>query len=883
MKLMVIDGNSIVNRAFYGMNQALATRDGTPTNAIFGFLTILLKLLDEEQPDELAVAFDMKAPTFRHLAYDGYKATRHAMPEDLATQIPILKEVLDAMNIRRYQLEGWEADDLLGTMARIQGEQGGTTVIVTGDKDSLQLIDQHTTVKLISTRMGQTTEKNMTPEVFREAYGFDPIHIIDLKALMGDSSDNIPGVKGVGEKTAMDLVQKYNTIDAIYEKLPDIEAKPGIIKKLTEGEDSARMSYDLATIRREAPMDFQPEDTVRKPYKQGELYNLLLKLEFARLIDRLGLHPEDDAPQPAAYDGSAELETVETLERAEELLARWRNLEHVTVHPLPDLSGVCVVWREDGVRHAARVFSQRLEGYNTFLQGLFSPDIPKAAHDCKNLMVRLLEENLSPEGFVFDTAIAAYLLAPTDGSYSLEKLSVTYFNTETAKAASYCSEEAFSPLMGWEAAEEAFTAHAILVDNLQDALRQRLTDLDLLRVHDDIDLPLCPVLARMERAGVLVDGKAITAFGVELKKNSDALEQQIYDLAGERFNIQSPKQLGTILFEKLKLPAAKKTRSGYSTSADVLEKLKPKHPIVPAILEYRQLTKLNSTYVEGLTKVIEADGRIRTSFQNTVTATGRLSSTEPNLQNIPVRTELGAEMRKMFIAGPGNVLVDADYSQIELRLLAHISGDSAMIAGFNTGEDIHTITASQVFGVPQDQVAPAMRRAAKAVNFGIVYGISAYSLSEDIKVSVAEAKRYMERYFEHYSGVRAYMDRVVAQGKENGYVSTMYGRRRWLPELKSSNFNTRSFGERVAMNMPIQGTAADIIKLAMIRVDARLRKEGLAARLVLQVHDELIVECPEAEGETVRQLLSEEMGKVASLAVPLVAEAKCGHTWAETH
>ena len=630
-------------------------------------------------------------------------------------------------------------------------------------------------------------------------------------------------------------------------------------------------------------MDFQPEDTVRKPYKQGELYNLLLKLEFARLIDRLGLHPEDDAPQPAAYDGSAELETVETLERAEELLARWRNLEHVTVHPLPDLSGVCVVWREDGVRHAARVFSQRLEGYNTFLQGLFSPDIPKAAHDCKNLMVRLLEENLSPEGFVFDTAIAAYLLAPTDGSYSLEKLSVTYFNTETAKAASYCSEEAFSPLMGWEAAEEAFTAHAILVDNLQDALRQRLTDLDLLRVHDDIDLPLCPVLARMERAGVLVDGKAITAFGVELKKNSDALEQQIYDLAGERFNIQSPKQLGTILFEKLKLPAAKKTRSGYSTSADVLEKLKPKHPIVPAILEYRQLTKLKSTYVDGLGKLIPPDGRIHTTFQNTVTATGRLSSVEPNLQNIPIRTELGAGLRKMFVAPAGRVLVDADYSQIELRLLACISGDQAMIAGFNSGEDVHTITASQVFGVPQDQVTPLMRRSAKAVNFGIVYGISPFSLSQDIGVSVAQAKEYMDKYFAHYAGVRAYMSDVVEQAKRDGYVSTLFGRRRWVPELKSSNFNTRSFGERVALNAPIQGTAADIIKAAMLRVRDRLRADGLEGRLVLQVHDELIVECPEGEAEAVAKLLKEEMEAVISLPVPLIAETAWGRTWADAH
>ncbi len=891
MKLMVIDGNSIVNRAFYGVTQNLSTRDGLPTNAIFGFLNILLKLLDEEQPDGLAVAFDMRAPTFRHLAYDGYKATRHGMPEELAAQMPVLKEVLDAMNVRRYELEGWEADDLLGTMAKVNEEEGGATVIVTGDKDSLQLIDEKTTVKLVSTRMGQTTTKEMTPGAFRGEYGFEPIHMIDLKALMGDSSDNIPGVTGIGEKTAMPLVQLYGTVEDLYDHMPEVctapgvPAKAGVIKKLEAGRDQAMMSKDLATIRCDAPMGFVPADAARKPWNEQALYDILLRLEFSKLIDRLGLRPgpAGGAAEQRAAGALRDSETVTDPARMGELLGLWRGLDHVSFLALPDLSGLCAAWAEgDGLR-AAALFADRLDCYNEFLRGFFAADIKKVTHDCKNLMVRLLDEGLGVEGFLFDTAIAAYLLSPTDGSYELEKLSVSYFNAETAKSKDYLDPDAFNPLSDRAVPLAALTAHAALIESLYRELGKRLDELGLRAVHDDIDLPLCPVLARMERAGVLVDGKALVDFGKNLKTGIDTLEAEIYRLAGEQFNILSPKQLGHILFEKLGLPPVKKTKTGYSTNAEVLEKLRPRHEIIGAILDYRQLTKLNSTYVEGLGKVIAPDGRIHTCFQNTVTATGRLSSTEPNLQNIPVRTELGAEMRKMFTAAPGNVLVDADYSQIELRLLAHMSGDAAMIDGFNSGVDIHTVTASQVFGMPKDQVPPALRRAAKAVNFGIVYGISAFSLSEDIHVTVAEAKEYMQKYFEHYSGVRAYMDRVVERGREDGYVSTLYGRRRWLPELKSSNFNTRSFGERVALNMPIQGTAADIIKLAMIRVDARLRAEGLAARLVLQVHDELIVECPEREGQKVRDLLEEEMEGVAALAVPLLAEAKVGKTWAEAH
>lgn len=888
MKLMVIDGNSIVNRAFYGVSQTLTTREGLPTNAIFGFLNILLKLLDEEQPEGLAVAFDMRAPTFRHKAYEGYKAQRKGMPEELAVQMPVLKEVLDAMNIRRYELEGWEADDLLGTMSRVNAAHGGDTVIVTGDKDSLQLIDDHTTVKLVTTRMGHTTTRNVTPEKFRAEYGFDPIHMIDLKALMGDTSDNYPGVKGVGEKTAMALIQTYQSVDAIYQKMPDIEAKPAAIKKLTEGEQDAWMSYDLATIRCDAPMGFDPADAARRPFDGPALYQKLLELEFNKLIDKLKLTPVPAVSAPEREPVEVQVDVVEvvTAQDLEAARLKWEAADCVAVLPLPGLAGAAVSLSEDGGKreHLYDIRASRYEGdYHALLKTLFGSTVKKAAHGLKELCRALLDEGIDPEGFVFDTELAAYLLDPTAGSYEIRRLAASYFKKEVEQSAAYKEETAFSLLDDGLKAQTAWYEDVAWIEAFYGLFKPKLEKLGLMPVLMDIELPLCPVLARMEKSGILVDGQALTDFGRQLQLGIDSLTAEIYELAGEQFNILSPKQLGHILFDKLGLPPVKKTKTGYSTNADVMEKLRSKHAIVGKVLDYRQLTKLNSTYVEGLGKVIAADGRIHTSFQNTVTATGRLSSTEPNLQNIPVRTPLGAEMRKMFVAPAGRVLVDADYSQIELRLLAHMSGDSAMIDGFNSGVDIHTVTASQVFGLPQDQVPPELRRAAKAVNFGIVYGISAFSLSDDIHVSVAQAKEYMEKYFEHYSGVRAYMNRVVEQGREDGYVSTMYGRRRWLPELKSSNFNTRSFGERVALNMPIQGTAADVIKLAMIRVDSRLRSEGLEARLVLQVHDELIVECPEGEADRVKALLQEEMEGVAALSVPLIADAKAGRTWAECH
>jgi DNA polymerase-1 len=877
MKMMVLDGNSIVNRAFYGV-KPLSTRDGLYTNAIFGFLNILQKLMEEDKPDGLCITFDQKAPTFRHLAFSDYKAQRKGMPEELAMQLPVLKEVLSAMNIPMYAMDGWEADDLMGTISRQCEASGWDCTLVTGDKDSLQLVTEHTHVKLVVSRMGQTTTREMTPDLFREEYGFDPIHLIDLKALMGDSSDNYPGVPGIGEKTAMTLIQTYGSVENLYANFDTAELKPAQRRKLDEGRESARLCYDLATIRTDAPMNFAPQDNLVQEWNKPALYQLFLRLEFQKLITRYGLEP--GTPAEPLKEEEIIFETVTDPARLEELLTLWQQEEYVYFLALPTLDGVAVEWGD----HAAFVYAPNVgEGYDRFLDLFFSGAVKKISHDVKPLMNHLLGEGLSTDGFVFDTALAAYLLSPTDGSYELDKLFVSYYNCEIQPQVDYTEEDAFSPLGNAPMAEASLLAHVAAVAALHETLKPKLEETGMLSLLTELELPLCPVLAEMERAGVLVDRQALADFGVMLDKGIRTSQGEIYRYAGHEFNINSPKQLGVVLFEELDLPALKKTKTGYSTNAEILEKLRHRHPIVQEVLDYRQLAKLKSTYVDGLLKVIAPDGRIHTSFQNTVTATGRLSSTEPNLQNIPVRTPLGAEMRKMFIAAPGNVLVDADYSQIELRLLAHIADDKEMQEGFRSGVDIHTITASQVFGVPVELVTKSMRSSSKAVNFGIVYGISEFSLAQDIGVSRNEAKAYMERYFEKYSGVRSYMNRIVAQAKEDGYVSTVMGRRRPLPEINSSNFNQRSFGERVALNAPIQGTAADIIKLAMIRVQNRLKAQGLTGRLVLQVHDELIVECPQEESAQVAAILKEEMEQVASLSVPLQADAKVGSCWADAH
>ena len=867
MKLMILDGNSIINRAFYGV-RLLSTKDGVYTNAIYGFLNIFERLRADEQPDALCVAFDLKAPTFRHLAYDGYKATRHPMPEELAMQMPLMKEVLGAMNIPIYECEGWEADDILGTAGEICAREGTDCVIVTGDRDSLQLVTDRVTVKLVTSKSGQTITTNYTPDVFRAEYGFDPVRLVDLKSLMGDSSDNIPGVAGIGPKTATGLLLEYGTLDGVYEHLPEI--KESVRKKLEKDREQAYLSYDLATIRKNAPVDFIPERNLVREVDNDALYALFHRLEFTRLIARYGLHAPQEAPKPQEkIEAVYTCEIVTDAAQARGIAAKLSKKHYVNLIASDDVSKIAVQLEDAGF-----LFSGEAVLDNDFMSTIFGASVKKVTHDCKSLMRTLLERGIPAEGFLFDTALAAYDLDATRGDYKLDDV-----------FSQYCGEQigyADEARIGKEAAEQAaLLAQSAAVAALYEVLPGKLRECGMEKLYYEIELPLCVVLARMETRGVLVDQMALVAFGNMLEVGIQKDQADIFRYAGQEFNINSPKQLGEVLFERLGLPPVKKTKSGYSTNAEVLEKLKSRHPIVEAILDYRTLTKLKSTYADGLVKEIADDGRIHTTFQNMVTATGRLSSTEPNLQNIPVRTELGSEIRKMFVPKDGWVFVDADYSQIELRVLAHIANDAHMQNAFTSGMDIHTATAAQVFHAAPEDVTPLMRRHAKAVNFGIVYGISEFSLAEDIGVTRKEAKAYIENYLQNYAGVREYMKNIVAQAKQDGFVTTMFGRRRNLPELKSSNFNIRSFGERVALNMPIQGTAADIIKLAMIHVDKALREQKLQARLVLQVHDELIVECPIEEREQVTALLTEQMEHVAKLSVPLLAEAKSGASWYE--
>lgn len=863
MKLMILDGNSVINRAFYGV-RPLTTRDGLYTNAIFGFLNILQRVTAEEKPDALCVAFDLHGPTFRHLQYEGYKATRHGMPEELAMQMPVMKEVLAAMNIPIYECQGWEADDVIGTVAEKCAEQGWSCVILTGDRDSLQLVNDRVTVKLVRTQGGKTETTNYTPTVFREEYGLEPLRLIDLKALMGDSSDNIPGVAGVGPKTASDLLKKYGTLDGVYENLTPENMKGKLFEKLLNGKESAYLSYDLATIRKNAPIDFAPENNpVREP-KRRELYDLFIRLEFQRLIDRYGLRSaafEQPEEGKEKFVCEVKAETPDTQEKAEACLAALENCGVVALAFNDDLSMIAA----DG-GDLAVLFDREIlgEAYQTILERIFSGKLRLIVHGAKKLLHSLLLLGIDAEEIAFDTEVAAYLLDSTRGSYEIHSVFAQY---------------AHALLSETEDTNAAMLSEASAIAALYPILSDELRCHDCEKLYFDVELPLCRVLANMEHDGVLVDREALSSFGTMLAERIDACEKLIYGYADGEFNINSTRQLGELLFDKLKLPVVKKTKSGYSTNADVLEELKDKHPVVQAVMDYRMLTKLKSTYADGLQKEIAADGRIHTTFQNTVTATGRLSSTEPNLQNIPVRTELGSEIRKMFVPREGWVFVDADYSQIELRVLAHIADDKQMQAAFRSGEDFHSVTASQVFNVPLTEVTPLMRRHAKAVNFGIVYGISEFSLAQDIGVSRAEAKQYIENYLTKYAGVRAYMKNIVETARSQGYVETLFHRRRLIPEIKNSNFNIRSGAERIALNTPVQGTAADIIKLAMVRVFDALQEQALQARLILQVHDELIVECPAFEAQSVMDIVAEAMEHAVQLAVPLIAEAKMGESW----
>lgn len=849
MKLLVLDGNSILNRAFYGI-RLLTTKEGLFTNGIYGFLTMLQKLKNETNPDAVAIAFDMRAPTFRHKEYAGYKAQRKGMPEELAQQLPNLKELLQLLGYRLVECEGYEADDILGTLAKKCSDSGEECIIATGDRDSLQLVGKSVSVRLAATKFGQPQVTLYDEAKILQDYGVSPKQMIEIKAIQGDTSDNIPGVAGIGPKGAGELVQKFHDLDNIYEHIDTIDIKDGMRQKLIAGKDSAYLSHSLGTICTEVPIDTELSHYIPMPCDNDGAARLMAKLEFFSLIDKMGLRA------PAAQETAAAAESVQMAENVDSgdllsLLQKRGRADFVAEYPE---GGIRLYLNDGDSVHIIDDFS--------LIQSLCADEkIRKNTHDIKPFCAALAAKGAKLNNAAFDTMLAGYLLNPSASGYEPDRLAQEYGVA--------MPEQGENKLVSFAGGMPA------LVDKLTDEIGKK-NQTELL---EKIELPLAAVLAHMESIGFAVDADGIKEYGDILQKQIDTIQAQVYESVGYEFNINSPKQLGEALFDKLGLNHGKKTKSGYSTKAEILEELRYEHPAVELVLNYRSLTKLKSTYCEGLLKVVAADGRIHSNFNQTETRTGRISSTEPNLQNIPVRTELGRELRRFFVAREGWVLVDADYSQIELRVLAHVANDQNMIQAFLNNDDIHRSTAAKVFHMPENMVTSIMRSRAKAVNFGIVYGIGAFSLAKDINVSRKEAETYIKDYLTTYSGIDNYMKQVVAEAKENGYAETMFGRRRYLPELTSSNFNMRSFGERVARNMPIQGAAADIIKIAMIRVEDRLEKEKMQARLILQVHDELIVEAPQQEAEKAAKILTEEMQNAVSLAVPLTAEANIGRTW----
>lgn len=867
MKLLVLDGNSIVNRAFYGI-KLLTTKNGEYTNAIYGFLNILLKLKDICSPDAVAVAFDVHAPTFRHEMYGEYKAGRHAMPDELRSQIPVLKELLKNLGIKTLEKEGWEADDILGTLAEICRNNGDECFIATGDRDSLQLAHGGVKVLLARTKMGQAVTDIYDEKAIMAEYGVTPAQMIQVKALQGDSSDNIPGVAGVGAKTALDLIQRFGTIDNIYENLENLDIKPGVKAKLANDKDKAYLSLDLGTIRTNAPVDTDIENYKNTPFDNQKAASQFVKLELFSLIPKFSLDPNG-----ATVDDSEEEQAERTLTRltcvdADYLLDRVRGKDTYFYPVIVDgtITDLYFYFDDEII-----VMPSETPEYSYFVRNFFEDESTKKyTYNSKELHRLGCKYGVELKGVMGDLMLSAYLLRPSDSNYDLEHLCLEYgvkipefLNTLGEKDMTVSLSATVKPL---------FEKLDRLIDDAGE--RELLTE---------IELPLSEVLAKMEFAGFEVDREGIEAFGKALGEKINELTSAIYESVGYEFNINSPKQLGVALFEDLKLPCKKKTKTGYSTNAEVLEGLVNEHPCISQILEYRSLSKLKSTYCDGLLKVIEEDGRIHTRFNQVETRTGRISSLEPNLQNIPIRTELGREMRKFFVAGKGKKLVDADYSQIELRVLSDLANDETMINAFNNGDDIHTITASQVFNMPVEMVTPQMRSRAKAVNFGIVYGIGAFSLAKDIGVSNKEAKQYIDNYLATYSGVDAYMKRMIDLAKDKGYSETLFHRKRYLPELVSSNHMMRAFGERVARNMPIQGTAADIIKIAMVKVDRRLKAENMQAHLILQVHDELIVEAPDNEAEKALEIVTREMENACKMKVLLRADGKIGNTWYDAH
>ena len=875
MKIMVIDGNSILNRAYFGIRN-LSNHEGTPTNAVYGFLSTLFKQEDEEKPDRIVVCFDVKEKTFRHKKFDFYKATRKPMEENLAVQLPIIKEVLDALGIVRCEMAGYEADDLLGTISRRANEHGDECVVLTGDRDSLQLAGGGTVVRLVKSSQGKTTYTSYTTEKFREEYGFDPIRLIDLKSLMGDSSDNIPGVKGVGEKSAMQLLHDFGSLDGIYEHIDDERIKKGVRTKLLADEQSARDSYWLATIDRSVPLELDVENLPEPKMDKAALYALLTRLEFDQFIRRLGLTEEQ---APAAQMAVPACRAVSSAFEAFTLLDSLTESDRVFALTGKTVRVLCLM---DGEEAYCLYADDMGEAWNDVLARLFDGSINLALHDAKDTIKLLLQSGLDPRGISFDTALAAYLIDPTQSSYELPRLALACCNAMLPDL-DLDDPAALSPLGGREATEGAAARYLAAMREIFREMNDKIEQFGMRKLYYEIELPLERVLAEMENAGCAVAPEELRTFGERLETRIRDLVDGIYQDASAEFNINSPRQLGEVLFERLGLPAPKKTKTGYSTSAEVLERLRDEHPIIAHILEYRRLTKLKSTYVDGLLAVVDTkDNRIHTHFQQMVTATGRLSSTDPNLQNIPVRTELGRELRRMFVApDKDHVLIDADYSQIELRVLAHISQDKHMIGAFVAGQDIHAATASKVYHLPLDEITSAMRSSCKAVNFGIVYGISDFSLAQDIGVSRKEAAEFIKTYLDSYPGIENYMTNIKQTAREQGYVTTLFGRRRAVPDIDSKNFNVRSAAERIAMNTPIQGTAADIIKIAMVRVRDRLKREGLESRLILQVHDELILEAPLREKDAAAKILTEEMENAFKMDAPLVAEANCGASWYE--
>lgn len=860
-KLLILDSNSILNRAFYGVRY-LSAKDGTPTNAIYGFLNILLKLIKEQEPDYICAAFDVKAPTFRHKQYEGYKAQRKPMPEGLAAQMPLAKDVLRAMGVTILEKEGYEADDIIGTVARLCEESEISCFIATGDKDDLQLASDKTKVILTVTKSGYNETIIYDDKAVKEKYHVTPTEFIDVKALMGDPSDNIPGVKGVGEKTAMSLIEKHHSIEYIYENIDGIGLKGAMLQKMKDGREMAFMSKELATINRNTPIEFNAEECVFDGFENnGELYEILKRLELNSIIKKLDLSGGDNVKENEDIfkDFSYQVGDKNMISG-----------DKVTV--VLDFDGDNISSAAVGAGNNAVVLNEQ----DDIKELLEDDSIAKVMFDVKEAIVKL-NGRIDIKNISDDTAIAAYLVDPAKNEYTIEKLASEYFGTVIEKP----EIKQLSLLDDVETDRSEYLAKcAVALGVLNERIGDKIKENGQEKLYQEVELPLVTVLAHLEINGFLVDDNQLKEFADKLGEKIDALTNEIYMLAGEEFNINSPKQLGVILFEKLELKPVKKTKTGYATNADVLEKLRDKHPIVNFITEYRQLAKLKSTYCDGLTAVVNPNThRIHSVFTQTVTVTGRLSSTEPNLQNIPTRTELGREIRKMFVAKDGYVLVDADYSQIELRVLAHIANDETMINAFRNNEDIHAVTASQVLGIPLEDVTKEQRSSAKAVNFGIVYGIGEFSLAQDLHISVKEAKAYIESYLEKYHGVRNYMESIKEQAKKDGYVKTMLNRIRYIPELKSPNYNIRQFGERVALNTPIQGTAADIIKLAMVRVDNRLINEGLKSKLILQVHDELIVEAHKDEVDKVKQILSEEMQNAMELNVPLKVDMSTGHSW----